>query len=187
MQNLTQGHPQGDFIFLYGPFKYNFSISTFPLRSSQEGRVYEPVPLLQRPEIPQLQLWGQPCSLDGLPWKSPVTSQTFYKSAEWLRWSINTLWIAPGGENGHIRNSKKPKPWVHSEFCNNNTVDLAQWKMGWGPKTIIAAIVLVVTHSLKCNIQEGHFITSNRASIMCKICSLNRLAIISIISGYSEG
>lgn len=113
--------------------------------------------------------------------------QSFHNSAEWLRWSINTLWIAPGGENGHTRDSKKPKRRVHSEFCNNNIVDLVQWKMGWGPKTIIAAIVLVVTQSLKCNIQEGHFITSNRASIMCKICSLNGLAIISIISGCSEG
>lgn len=144
--------------------------------------------LLRRPEIPLPQPPGPgPCSLDGLPWKSPVTSQTFYKSAEWLRWSINTPWIAPGGGNGHIRNSKKPKPRVHCEFCNNNTMDLVQWKMGRGPKAIIAAIVLLVTQSLKCNIQEGHFITSNRASIMCKICSLNRLAIISIISGYSEG
>lgn len=123
--------------------------------------------------------------LDSLPWKSPVTLQTFHKSAEWLRWSINTLWIGPSGKSGHIRNSKKPKPRVHCEFCSNNTVDLVQWKMGCGPKTIIAAIVLVVTWSFKCNIQEGHFITSNTASIMCEICSLNGLAIISINSGYS--
>lgn len=99
-----------------------------------------------------------------------------------------TLWIAPSGENGHIRNSKKPKPrgfTLSSALITHWT--MVQWKMGWRPKTIIAAIVLVVTQSLKCNIQEGHFITSNRASIMCKICSLNGLAIISIISGCSEG
>lgn len=96
------------------------------------------------------------------------------------------LWVE---WNAHIRNSEKPKPQVHCEVLgsHNNAVELVQWKMGRGPKTIIAAIVLPVSQSLKCNIQEGHFITSNRASIMCKICSLNRLAIISIISGYSEG
>lgn len=50
-----------------------------------------------------------PNSLDGLCWKSPDTVQGLHKSAEWLRWSINTWWIAPCGENGHIRNSKETK------------------------------------------------------------------------------
>lgn len=176
----SQPNTQATFIFQHGPFKHRFS----EVSVGKHG-VYEPALYLKRTEILQLLLRGQACSLDSLSWKSLVTLQTFHKFAEWLQWSINTPPIAPGGENSHIRNSKKPKPQVHSEFCDNNTVDLVQWKIGWMPKTIIAAIVLVVTQSLKCNIQEGHFITSNRASIMCKICSLNGLAIISIITGYS--
>lgn len=40
---------------------------------------------------------------------SPVTSQTFYKSAEWPWWSINTEPIAPARQSSHIRDGKKPE------------------------------------------------------------------------------
>lgn len=138
------------------------------MRSLHRGNVYKPVAWLRRAEIPQTLRWRWPCSLDGLPWKSPVTSQTFYTSAEWSRWSINTERIAPAGQSSHIRNRKKPKRWVHPKFCCNSTPQPAQWKMGRGTKTIIAAIVPVVAQSLKCNIRKDRFIISNRASIMCK-------------------
>ena len=91
------------------------------------------------------------------------------KFAEWLGWSVNTELIAPAGQSSHFRDGKSPE--AASSPQSSAVIARcapAQWKAGHGTKTIIAAIVLVVTQSLKWNIGKDHFIMFNRSSIMCK-------------------